>query len=121
VHADALSYDYQQTDMFILNDVLHYLQPEEQKLLLKKCIDHLSPTGSIVLRDGIIELAGRHKGTWLSELFSTKLLGFNKTSGKGLNFISGSLVQSIAGEAGLKITEIDNTRYTSNVIFVLQK
>ena len=81
----------------------------------------MSPTGRIILRDGVKELKARHKGTKITELFSTKILGFNKTSKNGLNFISSQMIHDIASDAGMEISEIDNTRYTSNVTFVLNK
>jgi len=120
-HANALEYSFGETDVFILNDVLHYLPEAGQQQLLKKCIQWLSPSGTIIVRDGIRELSHRHKGTKLTELFSTKILGFNKTSGQGLNFISSEMIHDIGNSAGMEISVIDNTKYTSNVIFVLKK
>jgi len=120
VHANVIEHDFDQTDVFIMNDVLHYLREDDQKILLNKCILQLSANGMIIIRDGISELKKRHLGTRLTELFSTKILGFNKTEEHGLRFISSAMIHEISGKTGLEISVIDNSRYTSNVIFVLK-
>jgi 2-polyprenyl-3-methyl-5-hydroxy-6-metoxy-1,4-benzoquinol methylase len=111
----------QQYDSIIMSDVLHYLQPADQKMIIEKCVQHLLPGGVLIIRDGNKDLAKRHKGTQLTETFSTKILGFNKTSEKGLSFLSAGLIWQIAREQGLLCRELDATKFTSNIIFVLNK
>jgi hypothetical protein len=101
--------------------MLHYLQPAGQKQLIEKCINRLNPGGTLIIRDGNKDMEERHKGTELTETFSTKLLGFNKTGANGLSFLSGQMVRDIAAVHSLSVTEIDNTKYTSNIIFVIKK
>jgi 2-polyprenyl-3-methyl-5-hydroxy-6-metoxy-1,4-benzoquinol methylase len=86
-YANAMEYDFKNQDAIILSDVLHYLTESDQELLLEKCITKLNPSGMIVIRDGVRELESRHRGTRLTELFSTRILGFNKTGKHGLHFI----------------------------------
>jgi uncharacterized protein len=121
VCADAVTYDFERHDIFIITDVLHYLQPDEQETLLARCINGLTENGTVIVRDGDSDLKERQKGTALTEFFSTKALGFNKTSGKGLSFFSSSRIKEIATKYGASVEQIDNTRYTSNVIFILKK
>jgi 2-polyprenyl-3-methyl-5-hydroxy-6-metoxy-1,4-benzoquinol methylase len=121
VYADALAFEMQQYDAIIMADMLHYLQPDEQKQLIEKCIANLNPDGQLIIRDGNKDMQERHKGTELTETFSTKLLGFNKTGANGLSFISGQMLRDIAATHRLSVTEIDNTKYTSNIIFVIKK
>ncbi|MDQ3049394.1 MAG: 1-acyl-sn-glycerol-3-phosphate acyltransferase [Bacteroidota bacterium] len=120
-HANALTYDFDFQDAIILNDVLHYLAEGEQEKLLQKCIGRLNPEGMLVIRDGVTELQKRHRGTRLSELFSTRLLGFNKTAKQGLHYISSQLIESVAHQNNLTVTVTDPSRWTSNIIFVLKK
>ncbi len=120
-HANALTYDFDFQDAIIMNDVLHYLTAGDQEKLLQKCIDRLNPSGLLVIRDGVTELQKRHRGTRLSELFSTRLLGFNKTGKDGLHFISSQLIESVAHRNNLSLSVTDPSRWTSNIIFVLQK
>jgi uncharacterized protein len=121
IAADITNYPIAHSDVFILNDVLHYLSEPEQKLVLKNCLSKLNPGGMLVIRDGIREHSRRHIGTMISELFSTRILGFNKTSKEGLSFISRELISTFASENRLISEEVDNTQFTSNVTFVLRK
>ena len=120
INADVLQFPFEQYDAVIMSDILHYLQPAEQKMVIDKCIAHLNPGGSIIIRDGNKDLEKRHKGTKLTELFSTRVTGFNKTSGNGLSFLSGTLIKNIAADHHLECSELDNTTFTSNIIFVLK-
>ncbi len=120
-YADALEYNFETQDAIILSDVLHYLTESNQELLLEKCIARLSNNGTLVIRDGIKELVKRHRGTRLTELFSTRLLGFNKTSRSGLHFISSQLIESVANRHQLSLSQIDTSKLTSNIIFVLKR
>lgn len=119
--ADVIAYPFEQYDCIIMSDILHYLNPDQQKQIIEKSIRHLSPGGNIIIREGNSELAKRHKGTRVTELFSTKILGFNKTSGDGLSFLSGKMIKEIANNEQLDCIEVDNTKFTSNIIFVLKK
>jgi uncharacterized protein len=121
VCADVVHYPPGRHDAYIISDVLHYLQPDEQETILKQCIDNMPEHGVIIIRDGDTDLAQRHKGTALSEFFSTKAIGFNKTSNKPLSFFSSSRIRDIAVKHGASVEQIDNTKYTSNIIFVLKK
>lgn len=120
-HADVMAFPFASYNAIVMMDILHYLQPEQQKAVIEKCIRHLAPGGLIVIRDGNKDLAKRHRGTELTEVFSTEIIKFNKTSGKGLFFLSGSMIKEIAAAHGLECHEIDETTYTSNIIFVLKQ
>jgi O-methyltransferase involved in polyketide biosynthesis len=108
-------------DAIIISDVLHYLQPDEQEELIAKCIHNLNENGILIVRDGDADLGKRHKGTVLSEYFSTKAFKFNKTSDKPLSFFSSTRLREIAARNNASVEQIDNTRFTSNIIFVLRK
>jgi hypothetical protein len=45
---------------------------------------------------------------------------FNKSENE-LNFISGKKIRHLAQEYGMKVEEVDDTKFTSNVIFVIRK
>ncbi|QEC69760.1 methyltransferase domain-containing protein [Panacibacter ginsenosidivorans] len=120
LHADATNFETGDYDVIIMADMLHYLESAQQKELIEKCIRHLNPGGTILIRDGNTDLKERHKKTKLTEFFSTRLIGFNKTSGKGLTFFSGQLVKDIAAAHNMQCKEVDNTKYTSNIIYLLQ-
>ncbi|MBK7763351.1 MAG: MMPL family transporter [Bacteroidetes bacterium] len=119
--ADAIELNEMGTfDCIILLDVLHYLQPEHQNQLLEKIYNLLNHGGIFILRDGITEMKEKIKGTMLSEFFSTKLFHFNKTN-NALHYISLSSLEKFANEHTMEMTMIDDTKFTSNVTFVLKK
>lgn len=116
--ADVTQYDFEPSDAFVLSDVLHYLTGEQQEKVIANCIKSLNPNGMIIIRDGNKDLQKRHWGTRYTEFFSTNF-GFNKTQNK-LEFISGKdLLQSLS-KYNLNIEIIDNTKLTSNTIYVLR-
>lgn len=120
-HADVTEFDFGTYDSIVLMDILHYLQPEQQKLVIEKCIRQIKPGGQVIIRDGNKDLEKRQKGTALTEKFSTAIFGFNKTTEQGLSFLSGITVKEIAAVHNMDCSEIDQTKFTSNIIFVLKQ
>jgi len=80
------SYDIKKFDTIIINDVLHYLRPDQQESLLTKCFEGLNPGGLLLVREGDRDLKQKQKGTALTEFFSVKLLRFNKAK-QALHFV----------------------------------
>jgi 1-acyl-sn-glycerol-3-phosphate acyltransferase len=119
VTADAVTYDYTPADVFLLSDVLHYLTEKEQEQLLTRCIERLNTGGQIIIRDADKDLQKRHKGTQFTEFFSTRF-GFNKAVNKRLYFFSGKKIFDIAGRYGMKLEIIDNSKLTSNLLYVMK-
>lgn len=107
-------------DGIIISDVLHYLLPEQQTQLLEICVASLNDGGRLIIRDGVSELKDRIKGTKLTELFSTKIIRFNKTQ-NDLHFISHSLIESFASKHQLSLEVHDHAKMTANLTFVLKK
>jgi len=121
IHNDVRNFPEDSYNAIILSDVLHYLQPDDQTMLLNRCFHNLAPGGVFVIRDGIKELKERHKATRLSELFSTRIFAFNKTQQRGLSFISSKLIEDFAKANNLTVSRIENSKLTSNIIFSLNK
>jgi trans-aconitate methyltransferase len=120
VAADATTYTFETSDVFILNDMLHYIPEDKQKDLLNRCISSLHDGGIIMIRDADKDLENRHFGTRYTEFYSTRS-GFNKAKDNRLYFFSGSKIREIARENGLRLEIIDNTKITSNILYVLRK
>jgi 1-acyl-sn-glycerol-3-phosphate acyltransferase len=117
--ADVCTYPLESYDGIVISDVLHYLSYEAQETLINRCIDALNPGGILLVREGNADLKERHKGTQLTEFFSVKLLKFNKST-QALNFLSGARIKQLAKRKGMSIEVDDNTKFTSNVIFVIR-
>ena len=116
VTVDVVDYPLPPSDVFILSDVLHYLQPEAQQQLLSQCAEKLLSGGMILIRDADRNMNRAHRLTRLTEFFSTRLFQFNKTNHK-LHFFSENDIRDFAGKHGLSIEKIDNDRYTSNKVY----
>ena len=116
---NLLDYKPESADAFIIKDVMHYLPSEKQLPLLESCCQMLRPGGVIVLRDGFVENEG-HSGTRLTELFSTRLFGFNKTENE-LSFMSKSSISKVSQKYGMNIAEMQKDSGTSNQILILRK
>jgi len=117
---DVTTFELQKYDGIIISDVLHYLEYNEQEILLGRCMDALHAGGILIVREGNTEFKKRHKGTVLTEFFSVKLLKFNKST-HSLNFLSGETIKGIANKRGMTVEIDDNAKFTSNVIFVIRK
>jgi 1-acyl-sn-glycerol-3-phosphate acyltransferase len=120
VHSDVMGFEFEKYDTIIMADILHYLQTDEQKQVIEKCIGNLYPGGSIIIRDGDSDKQEMHKKTKLTEFFSTKVLNFNKTKETGLSFLSGNMIRSMAAANNMSCREIADSKLTSNTVFVLQ-
>ncbi|HKZ38502.1 MAG TPA: 1-acyl-sn-glycerol-3-phosphate acyltransferase [Chryseolinea sp.] len=118
--ADVTTFKLEKYDGIIISDVLHYLEYNEQEILLGRCMDALNDGGVLVIREGNTDLKKRHKGTELTEFFSVKLLKFNKST-HSLNFLSGESIKGIANKRDMTVEIDDNAKFTSNVIFVIRK
>jgi len=121
IATDAVGFSFDNYDAIIMSDVLHYLDANAQKKLVEKCCSSLNQDGILLIRDANADLKKRHFYTRLTEFFSTKLIGFNKTSGRGLNFFSEQLIKDIAAVNNMSCVEIDTSKYTSNIIYILKK
>ncbi|MCW3070978.1 MAG: glycerol acyltransferase [Bacteroidetes bacterium] len=116
--ADATECELPESDAFIMSDILHYLPAAEQEKLIAKCIGSLNAGGMILIRDADSSMSKRHWGTRYTEFISTNV-GFNKTKNK-LEFVSSTFIVDVVKKHGLHIEKIDNTKLTSNVIYVIK-
>lgn len=119
-HGDALKSPLPESDVFILNDMLHYMSYEHQHELLVKCAGLLRAGGMIIVRDGDASNTQKHWLTRFTELLSTRIISFNKTK-EELCFTSATQISGIAKECGMEIETIQNDKYTSNTIYVFRK
>ena len=116
--ADATECELPASDAFVMSDILHYLPAAQQEKLISKCISKLNPNGMILIRDADSSMSKRHWGTRYTEFISTNV-GFNKTKNK-LEFVPSTFIMDVVKKHGLNIQKIDNTKLTSNVIYVIK-
>lgn len=118
-YGNASECELPESNAFVISDMLHYLDPQAQEALIRRCSEKLLPGGMILVRDSDSENAKGQKVTALSEVFSTRILAFNRTQGE-LNFISHSRMETIASTVGLKMTVRSNDAVTSNTFYILK-
>ena len=118
ISADITNLVLDKSDVFILNDVLHYLPTDKQELIIDSCISSLNENGMIIIRDADKDMTSRHIGTIVTEFFSTRL-GFNKYDNK-LEFTSKLKIEKIVTQRNMKMDVIDNTKRTSNIIYIIK-
>ena len=120
VQSDIMQFNFEKYDAIIIADMLHYLQPNEQKTVIEKCIGNLNSGGTIIIRDGDKDKEGLHKKTKLTEFFSTRVFNFNKTKTKRLSFLSGNMIRNMAIANKMSCKELADSKLTSNTIFILK-
>ena len=119
-HGNALEYPLPESDVFILNDMLHYMSYEHQRTLLLKCADRMRSQGMIIIRDGNSANTSKHRLTRFTELLSTRIFNFNRTAGE-LHFTTETQLRKIAVTCGMNVEIIPNDKYTSNTIYIFRK
>ncbi len=119
---DVLSFDFQNSDAFIMSDILHYMPDKDQEKLVSKCASKLNSGGVILVRDADRAQEKRHKRTRMTEFFSTRM-GFNKTreNSKELFFTSKAKIEEMLSRNGLKTEVIEEKRHTSNFLILARK
>lgn len=120
VCANAATYDLPASDVFIMNDMLHYMDALSQERLLESCISNLLPGGMLIIRDGDARGTAKHRVTRFTELLSTRLLEFNKKE-NDLCFPAHELFARLAARHHMEIKQRANDRFTSNMIYILKK
>ena len=120
---DITKYSFGNKDAIVLSDVLHYMPQESQEELLIRCMDRIRPGGMILVKDADSDIKKRHWRTKLTELFSTRIIGFNKTAGdlKELHFTSVDHIRTIVETRGFVLEMICASKHTSNVLLIIRK
>lgn len=118
--ADLRTFALNETyDVVFLMDVLHYFGASAQEKLLQNVLENISANGIVFIRDGIKDLAQKHEKTKLTEFFSSHL-GFNKVE-EDFHFFERKFIEKWAKKYNLNIIYIEQSKNTSNVLFVLTK
>lgn len=120
VCANVADYDLPESDVFVMNDMLHYMDYPLQERLLETCIGKLLPGGMLIIRDGDAGGTAKHRVTRFTELLSTRLLEFNKRE-NDLCFPTHEQFIRVAERFHLEIEQRANDRFTSNMIYILRK
>jgi 1-acyl-sn-glycerol-3-phosphate acyltransferase len=116
IAADIVEYEMPDADVFVINDVLHYLSYANQEKVLHNMLKHLRPEGFLIIRDSDADEQERHKKTVFTEVMSTHFFKFNKTV-NSLCFFSSSQLEKTISKAGYRIVQKKYDKHSSNVIW----
>jgi len=116
IFADALKFPFENYDAIILANALQHMQPADRKQLIEKCIRHLNPGGTIILKDNHMDLNSPHKQLSSAESFpTTNSFTFNNS-----NYFSSHLVKDIAAAHNMKYTEVAQKIYRSETVIEIK-
>ncbi len=118
---DITKEEIEESDVYILNNVLHNMPEEEQIEVLKKCFNKLKLNGKIIIRDTNEDMKFRTKGTKLIELISMRLLRFNKITHNNNCIISSQKIINLVKSYSFDFEIPDNSKYSSNIIYLIEK
>lgn len=121
IHSDILEFNFSKYDIILLNDILHYLDQEQQESIINKSLKSLNNNGFIIIRDGINNALSKHKITKLTEFFSIKLLKFNKSKNRKPLFNSQEWYEALCVKYNARITIVQKYTWNSNIIIKIEK
>ncbi|MFN8277746.1 MAG: 1-acyl-sn-glycerol-3-phosphate acyltransferase [Chitinophagales bacterium] len=119
IHQSLLAFHYPKAQGYVISDVLHYLNYNEQDWVLKQCAAALLPGGVLIVKDGDRDHEKQQMTAW-SEFFSTHF-GFNRMMHQEMYFTSESEMRQRAEKLGLTFEIIEKPGVSSNTIFALRK
>ena len=108
------------SDVILFNDSLHYIDSEAQRQVLTRAVNALTDRGFIIVRDGNASQGERHNKTKMTEVWSTKIMRFNKTSDE-LHFVDAEWMERFAHDNGLQIEVRQCDEDSSQTIYLLTK
>ncbi|NVO18768.1 MAG: 1-acyl-sn-glycerol-3-phosphate acyltransferase [Bacteroidetes bacterium] len=117
---NLLDYNWESSDCIIFGDVLHYFEESRRNLVFSRAVQSLNPGGTIIVRDADKRPGNKHLITRISELFSTKLIKFNKTQNE-IDFFSSADLIKYATDLKLSSTIVQEKSISSNVLLVFNK
>ena len=116
---DMCTIEFPMADYILFSDSLHYVNSELQERILERAIASLNAGGRIIVRDGNTSQGKAHNLIKLTELWSTKLLKFNKTTTE-LCFVSEEWMKAFAMRHNLDIEVNQVWRYSSETLYILK-
>ena len=108
------------SDAILFNDSLHYIDAESQKEVLKKAVASLNRGGMIIVRDGDAGQTKKHEKIKMTELWSTQIVKFNKTT-TNLTFVSEEWMRDFATANGVDIRIHRCDKDSSETLYILTK
>ncbi len=119
-HADMVTCEMPQSDVFVFNDSLHYVSEASQKTVLEHCLARLNEYGMMIVRDGDASNSEQHGHILETERWSTKIIGFNRTR-EELTFVTKGWMQEFADSHGLELKVRKCDGKTSEMLYIFKR
>lgn len=119
-HADMVTCEMPQSDVFIFNDSLHYVNEASQKTVLEHCLARLNDGGMLVVRDGDASNSEQHRHILETERWSTQIIGFNRTRER-LTFVTKGWMQEFADSHNLELKVRKCDGKTSEMLYIFKR
>ena len=118
--ADMRKVEIPLSDAILFNDSLHYVDANSQKEILKNAVSSLKTGGMIIVRDGDAGQTEKHEKIKTTEVWSTQIIKFNKTTDE-LTFVSEHWMKEFAqlNELDIKIRRCDKD--SSETLYILTR
>jgi trans-aconitate methyltransferase len=120
MHADMVTCEMPQSDVFLFNDSLHYVNAQSQKTVLEHCLEKLNDGGMLIVRDGDASDSPEHEHILETERWSTQIIGFNRTT-EELAFVTKDWMQQFAKEHDLELKVRRCDGKTSETLYIFKK
>lgn len=120
VCADMCVAEFPKSDAILFNDSLHYVGEQEQYNILRRAAASLSSHGMIVVRDGDASQVALHRKIAKTEVWSTRIIKFNKTSSE-LCFVDAEWMKNFAQENNLIVRIRQCDRDSSEKLYIFTK
>lgn len=118
--ADMRLFEIPQSDAILFNDSLHYVDATAQQQILRKAALSLNVGGTIIVRDGDAGQTEGHEKIKSTEVWSTEIMKFNKTT-EELTFVSASWMKDFAENNSLDIKVRRCDKDSSETLYILTK
>ena len=120
IRADMREYPLPSSDIFLFNDSLHYVERQVQLRILTEAAEALNDGGMILIKDSDRSIRNRHRRIEKIEIWSTKIMHFNKIFGK-MEFLDRLQIKQFATNAGLSMQVDRWSTNSAETLFILKK
>lgn len=118
--ADSRTVDIPKSDAILFNDSLHYVDENSQRNILLRSLASLNEGGMILVRDGDASQTEKHEKIKQTEVWSTRIIKFNKTTTE-LTFVSEKWMRDFAVENHLQIKIHKCDKDSSETLYILTR
>jgi len=116
----ALNFAFETYDAIIVTGVLHNMAPVDQKSVVEKCMSSLNPNGTLLIKTDSKAPNQKSGNTIFARFFSFNVFRYKTTTAGGSTNPFAQLVKDIAANHNMKCTEVNKSKNTPDIFFVIK-